>query len=1120
MIYVKRKSWIKRIVNVVFQKKDISVFASFSFLKIFLKAFLILLIVIYSCYLFILPQFLNEKNAELFLTKFLEKNTKLIPDVDNLKVKPNYKFDINIKADVFKLKYSNSSDFVVVRNLNTDINIFSLIFGYIDFNKINSDEVYVYTDFEKSKKYSCFEYFNFNSKISKLKLGKINFYTDSFVFNLFDKNINQKFIISANKAKFSSYPSIDFKNRQIEILTSGVVKSEKFKISDFDLRLIFKTKSDSISRLNEIISKINYNPFIYANEYQFYSRANINLKITPVDKRTNIDGIVNLSDFSFVLNNLRLPKNNLVISFKGDKVFADCDFNFIKNQFIKVKSKANLSKNKYIELYLNSSSVNLAELKDVINALNKIFNVDFKGDELVLSGSASADLFLKSNFKTISSSGKFEIKNASILDKKTKICVKNINSNINLQNNKVDIVNTSAFLNNSKFYLAGFIDEKMKMNLKINSDTIDIVDVISLIKTIPLISSFVPNIDDYIFKSGLYKITADIKGDFNNPVINAVSKLDNFRIFVKSLNSELFVKEILISANPDKNSIKNILIDASDLNVRAQGNFLSIKKAKLKILKDSILIDKSSAFFNDFPVWISGEIKNYSQNSPTTIIKADAVLPAKNKYIVLKTNSKTAPRLSAEFSISKDKIFINNFIVSCDSKKLLTLLGSISNYGSKYPVFNNVKLDIENKVSVYLPQNLIGFEALGNLSVNGSLNAPKIDGNINLYNVISREINLYVNDLVLNIKNSSAYINIVHGKIFGFDFDLVAQLKLLKDKILVDFAQLNSTYFNLDTLNKYTQKNKDLNIEISDLKANFLTFEAMDMLLNSLYVEGSFKDNVLCAKTFKADVFNGNISGSFVYNLKSQKTSVDVILKEISVRMLSNGIKEIKNLSIAASGKLSALIKADFSGFDFNTLLKTFDGYIKFNIDDGELSQFAKLERFLQAGNILSQSILKLTLNSTLSTISKQNTGDFKTIEGTLKIKNSNADVQYIKTQGSNMSLYITGTFNLLTQMCNIKVFGRIPESTVSVLGPIGKFSTSQIVEKMSDDAKEVIKSITVSPIEKMLSDEIPSEYISKIPPLAYDSTLKTREFVVRILGNANETRSIRYFKWNKKGEN
>ena len=72
------------------------------------------------------------------------------------------------------------------------------------------------------------------------------------------------------------------------------------------------------------------------------------------------------------------------------------------------------------------------------------------------------------------------------------------------------------------------------------------------------------------------------------------------------------------------------------------------------------------------------------------------------------------------------------------------------------------------------------------------------------------------------------------------------------------------------------------------------------------------------------------------------------------------------------------------------------------------MAQFAKFERFLQAGNILSQSFLKLSLNSVVSALSKQNTGYFKLLEGNVRIKNSWAEINYLKSQGTNMSLYLT----------------------------------------------------------------------------------------------------------------
>ena len=1083
---------------------------------------LFVILFLYSSFIYLIPKYIKENNVENFLNSYLSKNTNLILDIDNLKIKPNYKFDISIKADKLKLKYSKEKDFLILNKMNVDLNVISLIFGYIDFTKIKSDDVSVFINFNKNKSYSCFEYIDFKNlldktKNSKFKIRNFNFYTDKLIVNLYDENVGKNFVLLTNNLRFLSSPSFDFKSRNFELTTKGRVKSSFYEILNFNLKLNYKIKNNSIDKINSFISKLTYNPLVFADMYNFYSDMDINLKIYPQEKKTNVDGIVKFMNYSFVVNNVKLPKNNLVIIFNSDKIFADCDFNFIKNQFLKVKLNANTSKNKFIELKASSNNINLSDFKDVLSIFYKIFNVKFNSDDISLSGSAIFDLYLKSDFKKINSSGNFEIRNASLFHKKTGLHMQNINSNINLQNSKIDIVDTSLNIGKSRFYVIGKIDEKTNIDIKVHSDSIDMASIVSLVKSLPLVSSFVPVLDDYIFKNGLVKISADIKGDFKNPIITVKSELEKVRIFIKTLKSEFFANKILIFSNPDKNDFSDILVQISDSNIKFNNILAKINVMDLKVLSDNIFISKTDVNLAGINGILEGEIKNYKQKNSNILLKIKADIPSDNKLLVIKSKTKGNSLLFFDLNILKDKLIIKDAYILSDSKKVAVISGAVSNCFSSYPILNNVKIFIQDKLSFYIPQNATSFDAYGNIILNGKMSYPQVDGDLTLYNLNYRKLNLYIPDLLLNIKNSSAYINVLRGKIFGFDFDLIAQAKWLKDKILVDYAQISSNYLNIDALNKIAMKENNLNLEVLNFRANVIALEMLDMLLNSVYIEGSMKDNILYAKNFRADLFKGNVVGSFVYDIKTNKTNVDIILKEINVRLLTNSIKELKNLSIAASGKLSALIKADFRGLDFNLILRTFDGYVKFNIDDGELSQFAKLERFLQAGNILSQSILKLTLNSTLSTITKQNTGDFKTIEGTIKIKNSMADIQYIKTQGTNMSLYLFGKFNVINQDCNLDIYGKIPYQIVNVLGDVGKFSTEQIVEKMSDDAKNIIKTLTVSPLEKMLSEEISDEYISKIPPLLYENSSNVREFKVKIIGNSKNISSVKYFKWRKK---
>ena len=401
------------------------------------------------------------------------------------------------------------------------------------------------------------------------------------------------------------------------------------------------------------------------------------------------------------------------------------------------------------------------------------------------------------------------------------------------------------------------------------------------------------------------------------------------------------------------------------------------------------------------------------------------------------------PRIVADILIDKNKLFLKNAKIFENDRNFITLSGNIENYIDKNPRFENLQITLLDRISCILPKfDNISFDAIGDIIVSGTIKNPIISGSAKLYNVVYQKYNLFIQDCDLNIKNSY-------------------------------------------------------------LEGSMASIDIMNTTLYDVVFRGNLQDNLLNISHFAADAFQGKIEGNAKININSFKVETELILKEISIRHLASYLKQY---SIAASGRLSAFSRLNFTGLDYNSALNSLQGYIKFNIDNGELAQFAKLERFLQAGNILSQSILKLTLNSVLSSLSKQNTGDFKTIEGTVKILSPMAEVQYINTIGTNMSLHIEGRYNIINNHASLKVLGRIPHNIVNVMGNIGKFSLSQLFDNQSSEP---------SAVEKMMSVYITEEEREKIPHLAnsYDGIL-TREFIVIIDGLLNNNSSVRYFKW------
>ncbi|MBR5303712.1 MAG: hypothetical protein IKU37_02675 [Candidatus Gastranaerophilales bacterium] len=998
----------------------------------------------YSSYLFLLPKYLDNSIIENAINSFILKDSKLTLDIDKFKVQPNYKFDINLKADSIKIIYPNKKNFLIIKNPDIDINLFSLFFGYIDLNKIKTDEIKVNVVFTKDNEYSCFNYIDFKDSNVKFKIRNINIFANSFEFNLFDENIQKNFLLKTDKIHIATS---DYK-KPIEISTKGMVRSSNHKISDFDLKLLVKLNETFAGELKQKICNLNYNPFYYADKYKFYLNSKIDLKFNPTDKKNNVVGFIALNEYTFELNGLKLPKNYLILNFKNNKIVTDCDFKFLNEQYIKIKSTLVLNKN-FIETKLTSNKLNLSDLKDALSVVGKIFNFNIDLTKINISGQVVIDAYLKSNFKSISSNGVFLVKNAEILHKKTGLVLKNINSDINFANNKIDILKTTAYVNGAKFNLFGNIDSETNLNLKINSDEMNIAQVLALFKELPFSNVIVPKLKDYHFKSGLLKMDSQILGTLNNPIINSKSCLTNLRVFAKKYKANVCVPKI-----------------------------------DVKFLQSDVIIPRTKVFFESVPLFVEGKIKNYKTNNSEVILNIDSNLDKDNKFIKIKDND---AELKCNLNIKQNKLDIS----TCNISNMIFIGGEVLNL-NKSPQ-SNLKISFSENSSFILPKmENLEFSVKGNILINGDVEKPNVVGNLILKNLRLANIGLKISDLILNIKNSELYFNVANGNIFNFNFNLTSNVRIQKDKIIIETADINSDYINIDNFVKYSSSLdlvKKLNYEINSLKANILAIETSDILLNSVVFEGNVKDNILDIVHFNADVLNGKVDGVGRVDFSNKETRAEFKLNDINIRQFPQKLKE---LSIATSGKLSAAINAKFIGFDLDNILNTLVADIDFSVKNGELAQFAKLERFLQAGNILSQSIFK----SNFSALTKQSSGDFKIIQGKFGIKDSIADIQYINTQGSNMSLNIVGEFNLLNQNIDVKILGRIPNEAVNILDGF--------------DKKDSMTSI-----EKRFTTYLNENEFDKIPQLAYQvGEVQTREFFVLIDGMINNLNSIKEFKW------
>ena len=72
--------------------------------------------------------------------------------------------------------------------------------------------------------------------------------------------------------------------------------------------------------------------------------------------------------------------------------------------------------------------------------------------------------------------------------------------------------------------------------------------------------------------------------------------------------------------------------------------------------------------------------------------------------------------------------------------------------------------------------------------------------------------------------------------------------------------------------------------------------------------------------------------------------------------------------------------------------------------------------------------LINTTLNRIADALTKDNTAHYRFADGSVLFQNGYMITSSIKTTGTDMSLYVTGRHNLLTNQVNIDIYGRISD--------------------------------------------------------------------------------------------
>ncbi len=304
--------------------------------------------------------------------------------------------------------------------------------------------------------------------------------------------------------------------------------------------------------------------------------------------------------------------------------------------------------------------------------------------------------------------------------------------------------------------------------------------------------------------------------------------------------------------------------------------------------------------------------------------------------------------------------------------------------------------------------------------------------------------------------------------------------------------------------------NAKLHGEILNGSASAEKFTSGGIIADTMTTNFSMKGENLYLNNLTGNAFDGKFSGNIVYNMANTKTNIVFKGNGMNAEKAIEGAAGIKN---ALSGTLGFNANMSLMMYpNFNDMLRSIKGDLSFNIEKGAFGKIGRLENFLQASNIIGNTLLKTTVGSFSNIAAIKNSAQFNYLSGEMTFSNGWANIKHIRSTGKSIAYFVTGKYNIVNGTANVSVLGRLDGTIVKLLGPIGELSAEKFlsyIPKFGELTARYADSMTTDPDKERTKD---------IPELA-DKPEVYKDFKVEFNGGVESTSSVKSFKWLSKAD-
>ena len=600
------------------------------FLQIFGFVVLGIIVAAYLCFLFVLPNVIDLNQYKPLVKDLVKEQGRVDIDFDDARVITTPLLGAGVKIDNASVKLPDGSILLATDEIKTRISIPSLLLFTVKVSCFEVDDLFVNLEIaEDNVDYKVVKLIEdiLNSNKEKT-LGEEQVVTQTWFNPAWIK-------VKVPCAKLKNYKVLirdtksgHFLDLHGDELRAGYFNGKVAKLKTYaelfsdnnknlsinlDLNTFIPNREPSLDAEDDPAERIDI-PFMNPVElYRTYNlKANIDTKLRVREHKGDITsyGYLNIDGVTLKVSHLQLPESYIHVKTFRHIVETDTNIYPAQGQNVQILGKMNYSKRPWLDMNIKTAKIQFNDMLILGKAFLDSLRIRNELGLYKAEGSASADCYIKTNFKKLKSNGYIKVENGGLAVRNLGQVISKANINAILDNNILTFDNSSLLINQSKVVVDGSINEKSVADIIIKTDRMPLPS---------LFYAFAPrNLRNaYNFRSGDVTLNAVINGKLKEAVSTASFGLDNFDFADKKNNFNIKDEKLEgeFTCNIKKKSFSGHIKNKNFAFVLPKTmSAVRVPELEIGIADKNISIPENKILFNDkSEIKFSGDILNYEK---------------------------------------------------------------------------------------------------------------------------------------------------------------------------------------------------------------------------------------------------------------------------------------------------------------------------------------------------------------------------------------------------------------------------------------------------------------------------------------------------------------------------